>query len=418
VTFTSTIEPVRLRPPAPGEPRLLAPAPDLASHLARLGHLPRHQAADLIEIVGRSGLTGRGGAGFPTARKLHAVAGGRGAKVVVANGTEGEPLSAKDKTLLVRSPHLVLDGLDAAARTVRATRRIICIERGNPSVYAALRLALVERGDDAVEVFLTPRRYITGQESALVNFLDGGSGKPTLARPFEHGVGGRPTLVDNVETLAHLGLIARFGSDWYRSAGTPSDPGTTLTSLGGALGRPGVYEIPLGTPLSHLLGHADARAIRGVLIGGYYGRWVAGSAVDRITLDRQGLAPHAAGLGCGVVAVIDKESCAVAELARVAAWYAASSAGQCGACTWGLRDLASATAAADTGRAGPAPIDDIRRWSAMVKGRGACRLPDGAAGFLESGIEVFAAEIADHQHGRCRRPDRHLLPVPGTEPWS
>ena len=417
MTVTSTIEPVRLRPPAPGEARLLAGAPDLSSHLARLGHLPRHHSADLIEIVGRSGLTGRGGAGFPTARKLQAVASGRGGKVVVANGTEGEPLSAKDKTLLVRSPHLVLDGLDMAARTVRATRRIVCIERGHPGVYAALRLALAERGDDGVEVVLTPRRYITGQESALVNFLDGGAGKPTLARPFEHGVGGHPTLVDNVETLAHLGLIVRFGSDWYRSAGTASDPGTTLTTLGGALARPGVYEIPLGMPLSQLLRHADARRVRGVLIGGYFGRWVPAEALDSITIDSGGLAPHKAGVGCGVVAAIDKDSCAVAELARVAAWYAASSAGQCGACTWGLRDLASATAALDHGLPDPAPVDDIRRWTAMVKGRGACRLPDGAAAFLESGIEVFAAEIAEHQNGRCRRPDRQLLPVPGTEAW-
>lgn len=416
--MTSTLLRPRPGQPAPPQsgPRLLADQPDLRAHLDRLGS-PPHLGAGLIELVGRAGLTGRGGAGFPTARKLEAVASRRGRKVVVANGTEGEPLSHKDKTLLVRSPHLVLDGLDLAAAAVGAGRRIICIERGSPEVYSAIRHALAERRDDGVEVVLTPHRYLSGQESALVDLVDGGPGRPTLSRPFEQGVAGRPTLVDNVETLAHVALIARFGPDWYRQAGTPSDPGTALVTVGGAVGHAGVYEVPYGTSVSRLLRHAGSVEPRGVLMGGYYGRWIPGQAVEKVSLDRAALAAHGAGVGCGVIAVIGEDSCAVAELARVAAWYAASSAGQCGACTWGLRDLAGATQAVHAGGSGPTATADIRRWSAMIAGRGACRLPDGAIAFLQSGIDVFAAEVADHHSGRCTRPDRRLLPVPTPEPW-
>ena len=402
---------------APTQARLLGGRPDLGSHIDRFG-LNVQRGRDLIELSNRAGLTGRGGAGFPTARKLSAVASGRGPRVVVANGTEGEPMSAKDKTLLVRAPHLVLDGLDAAAAAVRANRRIICIERGNNTVYTALRTALAERRDGDVEVVLTPHRYIAGQETALVDFIDGGPGLPTLERPFERGVEGRPTLVDNVETLAHLALVNRFGPTWYRQAGVPTDPGTALVTVGGTVERTLVYEVPLGTPLSSLLAEASSLPPRGVLIGGYFGRWIPGPRVDGVTLDRDSLGAHGAALGCGVIAVIDEHSCAVAEMARVAAWYAAGSAGQCGACTWGLRDLAAATSAVHTGARDPAAPADIRRWSAMVRGRGACRLPDGAAGFLESALDVFAAEIAEHQAGRCGRPDHDLLPTPTQEESS
>jgi NADH:ubiquinone oxidoreductase subunit F (NADH-binding) len=415
--MTGTLTALRPAPTkAPDIPRLLAARPDLPTHWDRLGPLP-DVGPGLIGLAEEAGLTGRGGAGFPTHRKLAAVAGRPGPKVVVANGTEGEPLSRKDKTLLIRSPHLVLDGLDAAAGAVRASRRIVCIERGNPAVYSAIRAALAERRDTGVEIVLTPHRYVSGQEAALVDLIDGGPGRPTLSRPFESGVAGRPTVVDNVETLAHLALVARFGGRWYRGAGTAADPGTALVTIGGPVAHPGVYEIALGTSLRRLLEHAGSGTPRGVLVGGYFGRWLPGPVAARVTLDRAGLAAHGASLGCGVIAVVDHQSCAVAELARVAAWYAASSAGQCGACTWGLRDLATATSAVHAGSPDPAAVADIRRWSAMVKGRGACRLPDGAAAFLQSGIEVFAEEIADHQSGRCRGRDNGLLPVPAPEPW-
>jgi NADH:ubiquinone oxidoreductase subunit F (NADH-binding) len=385
-------------PPVPG--RLLVPGHDLATHLSNFGPTPSI-GGRLIGLTHEAGLLGRGGAGFPTARKLSAVESARGAKTVVANGTEGEPLSSKDKVLLTTAPHLVLDGLDLAADAVGARRRIVAIESGNAGVERAVRAAVAERDDRHTEVLLTPRRYVSGQESALVDRIEGGLGRPTLRRPFEAGVGGRPTLIDNVETLAHLALIARMGPDAYR-------PGTLLLTVTGDVTRPGVYEVPIGTNLGAVLRQAGAVTdCRGVLVGGYYGRWVRPEAVRTAVVD-------AGRMGCGVVSVVG-DTCAVQEMARVAAWFAASSAGQCGACTWGLRDLAAATRAVADGRRGTA---EIGRWTVMVAGRGACKLPDGAVAFLTSGLDVFAEEIDEHRAGRCSRVDRGHLPTPMPEAWS
>ena len=436
----------------PTVPRLLGHGPDIATHLAYYGPLPPAGGA-LLDTLAAAGLKGRGGAGFPTARKIGTVADSRSQTVVVANGTEGEPLSAKDKVLLTNSPHLVLDGLALAAGLVGARRRLICIESGNPSVEAVVRHALSERNEDGVELITTPRRYLAGQESALVDLVNGGHGKPALGRPFERGVDGLPTLVDNVETLAQLALIARFGAQWYREVGTPDDAGSTLVTIAGSVSRPGVYEIAHGWRLDDVLAHAGAHRPRAVLLGGYYGRWAGARQIRGLRLDAASLRKAGLSLGCGVIAVLDDETCAVDEAARVAAWFAANSAGQCGACTWGLRDLAHATgdlAAGDlvsgdlvsgglvsggpvsggrvsgglvsggpaTARPDPASPGRVLRWAAMIEGRGGCGLPDGAVAFLRSAFDVFADEIHQHLAGACTRSRRHLLPTPTPEPWK
>jgi len=235
--------------PPSGVARLLEPRGDtgLAAHVGRYGSLPAR--VDLVGELERSGLRGRGGAAFPTAVKLAAVA-GRRRPVVVANGTEGEPLSAKDKTILATAPHLVLDGLVLAARAVGAREAVVCVGRRAGRVRAAVEAAVAERalsGRDGVEitVAVTPDRYVVGEETALVHWLNGGDAKPTTTppRPFERGVAGRPTLVQNVETLAHVALIGRFGAGWYRGVGTADDPGSTLVTIGGAVERPGMYEV-------------------------------------------------------------------------------------------------------------------------------------------------------------------------------
>jgi NADH:ubiquinone oxidoreductase subunit F (NADH-binding) len=400
-----------------GLPRVFTDTTGIVAHEQRFGPLPAVDGR-LIDVIARSGLRGRGGAGFPTARKLAAVAAGRGPRVVVANGTESEPLSAKDKNLIARSPHLVLDGLTLAGDVLGALRRIVCVERSHPVVEQALRGACDERADQRIEIVLTPRRYSAGQETALVDLIDGGIGKPTLRRPFERGVDGRPTLVDNVETLAQIALIARYGPQWYAHLGTDDEPGSALLTVTGNVGRSAVYEIPFGYPLGDLLRSAGAPNPRAVLVGGYFGRWLPGEVAMAAQLSRASLAPLGADIGCGVIVALDADTCAVDELSRVAGWFAANSAGQCGACTWGLRDLAQATQAVDAGGAGRSTVADIGRWSSMVKGRGACRLPDGAASFLESGLAVFADEIEEHRVGRCHRQRNRLLPTPSPEAWA
>jgi NADH:ubiquinone oxidoreductase subunit F (NADH-binding) len=403
-------------PPGPVD-RLLpvATGPSYQEHLERIGELPSVDRG-LVDEVLASGLRGRGGAGFPTGRKMKAVAERRGPAVVVANGTEGEPLSAKDRVLLTRRPHLVVDGVMAAAAAVNADRAVIAVDRAHPAVGAVLRGALAERSGSRrdvcpVEVVETPSRYVAGQETALISWLNGGDARPKFAaRPHERGVDRRPTLVDNVETLAHLALIARFGADWFRLVGPPAEPGSMLLTVTGGVDHPGVVEVPMGTSLTGLLHRVGARRPHALLLGGYFGTWVGPDRIAGVRLSSAGLSAVGARPGCGVVVVVPDDACALAELAAVAAWYASQSAGQCGPCVVGLADIGRAVAGILHGH--PEAEASARRWTAMVRGRGACQLPDGAAGFVDSALEALSTELNDHRHGRCQRPYRGYLPTP------
>ena len=346
-------------------------------------------------------------------------AAGRG--VLIANGTEGEPASTKDKALLSGSPHLVLDGASLAAETVGAAEAIICVDAQATAAVEAVRAALVERARvhaDRVTWRLeaAPGRYVAGEESALVHWLGGGDAKPTFVppRPFERGVRGRPTLVNNVETLAHLALIARFGAAWYRGLGTAEDPGTALVTLGGDVPRPGLYEIPWGLPFVELLraaGEAGSTP-QAVLIGGYAGTWVPGRAAVELTVDTPSLGRVGAGLGCGAISVLGPGRCALAEVARVTRWLAEQSAGQCGPCVHGLPAIATAVEALWTGDRPRGGETQLRRWLGMVDGRGACHHPDGVVRFVGSALSVFAGEVDQHRHRGPCRPAPPLLPTP------
>ena len=250
-------------------------------HEERYGPLPElaGHSRSLLAAIEQSGLRGRGGAGFPTAVKLRAVA-SRRSPIVVANGTEGEPASAKDKVLLRHNPHLVIDGVLAAMAAVGARTAIIAVSLEAYASRASLEAALNERprAAKAIRVAAVPERFVAGEESALVHWLNGGDAKPTLTppRPFERGVRGRPTLVQNVETLANIGLITRYGSDWFNDAGTDEEPGTVLVTIGGAVHRPGVIEVELGTPLRRLIELAGGLTAQpqALLVGGYFGTWI------------------------------------------------------------------------------------------------------------------------------------------------
>ena len=392
-------------------------AVSLDDHVSRYGAL--EPAGDLVDLVARAGLRGRGGAGFPTAPKLAAVRDARGRAVVVANGAEGEPPSGKDKVLLAYVPHLVLDGAVAAARCVGAREALVAV---SPTVLRPVEQAVSERrasGHDrgvTLRVVAVPDRFVAGEESALVQFLNGGPALPTFTppRPFERGVGGAPTLVQNVETLAHLGLIVRFGAEWFRSAGTIDEPGTALVTLSGAVRVPGVYEIPLGRPLRALVGDAGGLSadVQAFLLGGYSGTWIDASAAQTVQLTDAGLTRHGAALGARAVVALTASACGVAETARVARYLAVQSAGQCGPCVHGLAAVADGLEQLvqhgrrpDHGR--------IRRSLAAIAGRGACSHPDGAVRFVASAYRVFEAEFDRHLHGRpCTARTSSVLPVP------
>ena len=412
--------------PTTGLPRLLPDAGavpgDLRSHLRHHGNLPyRGAARRLITDMAAAGLTGRGGAAFPVHRKMAAVADAGGSPVVVANGAEGEPASRKDTSLLWYAPQLVLDGLQLAAEAVGASQAYLYLHRGSGAQLAAvLGRALSERSaarldQVAVEIVDAPPRFLAGQESALVNRIGGRPALPAYTPPrvFERGVAGAPTLVQNVETLAHLALIARYGPRWFRAIGTGDEPGSMLCTIQQADGRTGVVEAALGTSLRSLLG-LDDRA-QAVLIGGYHGSWLPAAQAERLTLDNAALRPSGAALGAGVLAVLPAGRCGLAESARVARYLALESAGQCGPCLNGLPRIAAAVAEL----AGPRPDRRVRaqveRWAGLVTGRGACHHPDGTVRFVRSTLAVFAAELHLHELGRCSATAREpFLPVPPT----
>ena len=413
---TRVTETARLLPPAGADPSLTA-------HVTRYGRLPslRGEAAALIAHVEASGLRGRGGAGFPTHMKLRAVAAGR-EPIVVANGVEGEPASHKDALLLRINPHHVLDGAAAAAAAVGARRIVIAVGREAASAHASVAAAIAEReraGERTrFELVTPPERFVAGEETALVQWLNGGPAKPAFVppRPFERGVDGRPTLVQNVETLANIALIARYGSDWYRELGTPAEPGSMLATLGGAVGRPGITEIEAGTPLRDVLERCDGLSERpqALLVGGYFGTWVATGAVLDAPLSDAGLRPFGAALGARSIAALPRTRCGLVETARIADYLARESAGQCGPCVFGLRAIADALSSlALCDGSAATSVKRLRRLTPQVAGRGACAHPNGATRFVESALEVFSDEVAHHLSGHCTaRHGEPLMPVP------
>lgn len=395
--------------PSPGS----GPEPH-ASHVERLGHRPAGGPDILAEILA-SGLQGRGGARFPAGVKWRAVReNSRGAAVVVVNAAEGEPLSAKDGVLLWNRLHTVLDGALIAAESVGATDIVLYAREDYAASLqgtGALARALDERPHSErlrrrLRVHPAPRAYVAGEETAAVSAINGGRPRPAFVppRPFQRGIEGRPTLVQDAETLAWAALIARFGAEWFRSEGVPGSPGAALFTVSGAVGRPGVYEVRLGTALPELLnlaGGADEE-FPGLLTGGYFGGWIRAADVPRATLDDAGLAAAGGRVGCGVVHVLPAGTCGVSATSSALTYLAGESARQCGPCELGLSALAAAVARIADGSATLSDHVAVERWIPQLRsGRGACKLPDGAVGMLASGMAAFATDFEAHRlrHG-------------------
>lgn len=365
---------------------------------------------DLISTLRASRLRGRGGGAFPCGDKLAAVAAQRERPLVVVNATEGEPASSKDRALIRLVPHLVLDGAAAAATAVGAREVVVAVARSARAERSSLVSALKERRDPLRwRVAAITDGFVAGEETALLNALSGRPPKPNVKPPypFERGLKGVPTLVQNAETLAHVALIARFGAQWFRSLGLESEPGTVLITLSGAVARPGVYEIELGTRVAALIAQAGGATepISAYLVGGYFGGW---------TRDEQQPLSAAAGLGAGVVVAFPAGACGVHESARVTRYLANESAGQCGPCVHGLAALASGLEQIARGKGGD-QRERLARWADQVDARGACRHPDGVARFVRSTLDVFDEELSLHlRERRCSGADRAVLPVGTT----
>jgi NADH:ubiquinone oxidoreductase subunit F (NADH-binding) len=365
----------------------------LAEHRRRLGSTP---AGDrVLEAIEAAQLRGRGGAEFPAGAKWRAVAARRGSPVVLVNGAEADPMSLKDRTLLVMRPHLVWDGALAAAEVLGAAEVVVYIGRDHTDGRQAMEAALAERRSSgglgrrvSIRFVEAPARYVAGEETAAVRVASGGPALPTFRppRPFERGVRGRPTLVHNVETLAAAALAGR-------GAGAT----TRLFTLGGAIGRPGVTEAPVAASLGELLECASAdRSSAAVLVGGCFGTWVPLPEGRELGLDRL-------GAGCGSIHVLERGQCGLAVTASIVSFLAEHSAGQCGPCRVGLPAVAQVLHRLALGGAKSGDGERLSRWASQLSGgRGACAHPDGAARLLASALRVFADDLRRHLHrGPC-----------------
>jgi NADH:ubiquinone oxidoreductase subunit F (NADH-binding) len=334
-----------------------------------------------------------------------------GHAVVVINASEGEPLSAKDRTLISLRPHLVLDGAALAAESVGADDIVLYISRGAVATEKTLNQATKERHrsgrvEPSIRIVRTSHRYIAGESSAVVNRVSGGPSKPKFGqRSSEKGVNDHPTLVQNAETLAHVAMIARYGSDWFRTLGTQTSPGSTLMTVLGNVRHPGVYEVDLGARIGGVIEAAGGTVSPpgGALLGGYFGTWLPPALLPDLPLDVDVLrTKYGAALGCGVLAVLPSAGCGLVEASRIFSYLAAETAGQCGPCVNGLGAIAETMNRIAESNAGPGDLGQVRRWIEIVRGRGACHHPDGAVGMLSSALTVFADHVQMHVYRqRC-----------------
>jgi NADH:ubiquinone oxidoreductase subunit F (NADH-binding) len=394
----------------------------LAEHLDRWGPPPIGRGSALIDEIGRSGLRGRGGGWFPAGTKWRSVRStGLRRPVVVANASEGEPASRKDHFLITQQPHLVLDGAMLAAAAVGASQVLVHVPRSGLAVMTGAIEERARRGLDscAIDTVVASGRYLAGQESAVVNTINGlkpdTPGFVALRPVRDRGIGGRPTLVQNVETLAHASLIARFGADWFREAGTAESPGTTLLTVSGQWPEPRIVELALGTPLGHALGlDPDASSsIQGVLLGGYGGGWIRSAEALSMPFTEETARQNGSSIGAGVVALLPKGLCPLLEVSRVVRYLQGEAAGQCGPCINGLAVLATTmeTLVAEPSRL-RLGVSGIPALCQLVEGRGACAHPDGVARFVRSALDVFSEHADIHlRRGPCHTTAPPFLPI-------
>ncbi|WP_067117807.1 NADH-ubiquinone oxidoreductase-F iron-sulfur binding region domain-containing protein [Streptomyces yokosukanensis] len=369
---------------------------DLVGYLAVGGYAPLTARDRLLDRIAAVGLRGRGGAGFPAAVKLCAVRDAPGRPVVVANGEEGEPGSVKDRWLLRHRPHLILDGLRLAAAMTGAERGFVYLS--DALAEQAVRHAHAERPTGLrVDVVRTHHAYVAGEETAVVRRIEGGPALPTAKppRPFEAGVGGAPTLVANVETLARIAVMHMCSDAAVGVAGAH------LVTVSGSDGcAPALAEVSAGTGLkglADLCGHGGAEA---VLLGGLFGG-LHGAGWTDLRLDHDRLKAAGGALGCGALHFLHPEDCPVAVATEAAAYLAAQSARQCGVCVSGTEALAGTLTAVGRGAADDAAADRLHRWSRQLPGRGACGLLDAAARIAATLLAHFPGRVAAHRDATC-----------------
>jgi NADH:ubiquinone oxidoreductase subunit F (NADH-binding) len=385
----------------------------LPAHLERFGVRPSARGAGgeaLLAHLEETGLGGHGGGHFPVARKWRTALRHGGGGLVVANGAESEPASAKDRALLAAVPHLVLDGLACAAEAVGAAEAVVWMHDDVPDAGRSVAAAIAERKANGLPEIsmrrvLTPSSYLSGESSAILRSLSGGPTLPAFSRrpAAASGHRGRPALVHNVETLARIGLLARTGSSDHHP--------TALVTVSCREVRT-VLELDQDASIGDAIrsGGWTGPPPQAVLVGGYGGSWLPWTLAETTPLRHRDLQAVGAGLGAGVLIPLSASECGIARTAGISAFLAAAGAQQCGPCRFGLPALADGMAALAAGRARRHDIDRLQALAGLVDGRGGCHHPDGAARMITSALRTFAEDASDHERGLpCRA--RHRAPA-------
>ena len=388
----------------------------------------------IIAQIKDAHLRGRGGAGFPTGLKWEKVFHHRvSERYFVCNAGEHEPGTFKDRYLLLHYPHQVLEGCLIAAYTIKAKGAYIYINHEFEEQRINFKLAMEQARsqgllgknilgtgyDLEIEVFEGYGSYVAGEETAMLESMQGRPAMPKQKPPFyptEFGLHGKPTLVNNVETLSNIPHILRNGADWFGQVGTEKNPGTMLFSLSGAVNRPGVYELPLGTPLRSLIegcggGIPEGRGIKAVFPGGPSFAMVGPDQLD-LPMDFDSLKKAGTGLGSAGVIVVDDATCMVEQTLNLSQFFEVESCGQCPPCRIGTGELASLVAKIEKGEGTQKDLDQMLQVCGFVKGTGFCTLVTGASILVQHSLRLFRDEFEEHiKLQRCP-----FKPVPAVAP--
>jgi NADH-quinone oxidoreductase subunit F len=373
----------------------------------------------VIDEVAKSGLRGRGGAGFPTGDKWRSIRStGTGTRFAVCNGAEGEPATFKDRTLLRTNAYQVLEGLAIAAYAVGAERAYIGLKETFVDEVQAVGRALQEMRDaDAlgripIELVVGPDLYLFGEETGLEEVIEDRLPLPRIARPFMFGLfavppNDNPTLVNNVETLANVPHILAEGPGWLRANGPEGSPGTMLFTLCGDVRREGVFELPLGTPLRHLFEDLGGGPIEGRSLKAFFpgsSNTVLGPTELDVPLDFDSMREVGTGLGSAGFAVFDDSACMVKAAHLYSRFLSVESCGQCPACKFGTGEATRLLAEIESGGGSGRTVDAI-----LIRARGStdgqkCALPTGESLLIQSLVQVFAHEFRGHIDQACPLP--------------
>ena len=372
----------------------------------------------VIDEIKRAGLRGRGGAGFPTGKKWELAAQKKSPKkYVCCNAAEGEPGTYKDRTLIRTNPHQLIEGVMIASYAIGADEAYIFLKKSFQQEYNILCHAVDEAiqadllGEHVLEspfhleikIFQGPNVYIVGEETAMLEAIEGRTAQPKQKPPFypiQHGLFGKPTLVNNAETLCNIPHILRWGADWFSKLGHPKSPGTMIFTVSGEVNRPGVYELPLGTPLRDLIyeyggGIRGEQRFKAVFPGGPSQALLVEEDLD-VSLDFESLKQRGSGLGTGAIMVLSEATCMVSAALYCSSFFMRESCGQCPPCKLGTIHMTQLLEKIEHGKAELKDLTSLEQIFKLIWGRGYCDLINSSVRSVESTLKHFRGEYENH----------------------